>query len=170
RVQPVPMHRFIATQPFRVKTGDGAIVVTKGGAIYKLESVLGVGGLSVVYLATRYADSLRVALKVPNANAKSCEDAVRLLRREAKVLSRLDHENIVRVLDQGETLKGEPFVALDLVRAQTLDLLMVANGRALPVLRACNLVLQVADALAHAHERGVVHRDIKTANIMVRTN
>jgi serine/threonine-protein kinase len=170
RVEPAPVHRFIAAEPFRIKVGDGALVVTKGGAVYKLESILGVGGLSVVYLATRYADSLRVAFKLPRDNAKSYEDAVRLLRREAKVLSRLDHDNIVRVLDEGETLKGEPFVALDLVRAQTLDLLLVANGRKLPVLRACNIVLQVADALAHAHERGVVHRDIKPGNVMVRTN
>jgi eukaryotic-like serine/threonine-protein kinase len=164
-----PLNRFLASQPFRVETGDGATVITRGGGVYKLESVLGVGGLSVVYLATRYSDGAAVAFKVPNKSASANIDAIKLLRREARILMRLSHENIVHVVEQGETSKGEPFVAMDLVRAQTLDLLMLPNGGRLPFMRAINIILQLCDALAHAHSRGIVHRDIKPGNIMVRT-
>jgi serine/threonine protein kinase len=164
-----PLNRFLATQPFRCETGDGATIFTRGGTVYKLDGILGLGGLSVVYLATRYSDGMVVAFKVPNRKAKNTVDAVRLLKREARILSRFNHENIVRVIDQGETSNGEPFVAMDLVRAQTVDMLMVANGGKLPLVRAGNMILQVCDALGHAHDRGVIHRDIKPGNIMVRT-
>jgi serine/threonine-protein kinase len=163
------VYRGFVPQPFRRETGDGATVFTKGGTIYKLEGVLGVGGLSVVYVATRFSDKLTVALKLPNANAKSNAEAINLLRREARILNRLDHPNIVKVIEEGETTNGEPFLAMDLVRAQTLDVLMTANGGRLSIERASNICLQVCDALAHAHARGIIHRDLKPANVFVRT-
>lgn len=163
-----PFSRFVS-QPFRKETGDGGIVITRDGAIYKLEGVLGVGGLSIVYLATRYNDRVHVALKLPNNTAIQEADADELLRREAELLMRFKHPGIIQVLDCGQTTNGEPFLATELIRAQTVDLLLVANGGRLPLARAAEICLQMADALQHVHECGVVHRDIKPGNVLIRS-
>jgi serine/threonine protein kinase len=159
----------LVNQPFRKETGDGAIVITRDGGIYKLEGVLGVGGLSVVYMATRYNDHKHVALKLPNSTARMDGHADEMLQREAELLMRFDHPNIVKVLDCGLTTTGEPFLVTDLIRAQTVDLLLIANGGRLSLSRSVEICLQMADALQHAHERGVVHRDIKPGNVLIRS-
>lgn len=164
-----PFSRSLMPQPFRKETGDGAVVVTRSGSVYKLDGLLGVGGLSVVYLATRYADKSTVALKVPNLTAKQDGDALALLLRESRILSKLDHPSIIRLVEHGYTTANEPFLVTDWVRAQTLDLLLFANQRFLPLRRAAEITLKMAAALEHAHSRGVIHRDIKPENVMVST-
>ena len=114
-----------ARQSIRKEQQDNSLVIGTKGEIYRLESVLGVGGLSVVYRAVRLADRKEVALKIANLN--KAPDAAPLIAREAELLSRLNHPNIVKMLDSGTTVDGEPFFAMELLRGQTLEQQLISE-------------------------------------------
>ena len=119
--------------------------------------------MGAVYLAYDTALHRPVAIKVIDDPAKSAASHERALE-EARSASALSHPNICTVFEVGEA-QGAPFIAMEYVDGQSvLDRL---NGGPLPVDEALRYGLQAADALAHAHERGVVHRDIKAANAIV---
>lgn len=151
-------------QPCRKETGDNAVLLSSSGNIYRLETVLGVGGLSVVYRAYRYSDGKEVAIKV--SNTSKAPEAKALLFREAELMSRLAHENIVELFESGTTIDGDPFIAMEILEGQTLEQLLVTQT-ALDLNRVARICLQVAEAVQHAHENGILHRDIKPANIML---
>lgn len=151
-------------QPFRKETGDKSIVFSTSGKIYRLEGILGMGGLSVVYRAVRQCDGKMVALKI--ANLKKAPEAEELLSREAELMARFDHPNIVQVYDSGMTSDGDPFIAMELLKGQTLEQLLLSEP-ALDLARVASICLQVAEAVQHAHDNGVLHRDIKPGNIML---
>lgn len=151
-------------QPCRKETGDNSVLLSSNGNLYRLEGVLGMGGLSVVYRATRFSDGKIVALKV--ANLKKADEAGELLCREAELLARLDHLHIVKLLDSGVTMEGDPFIAMEILEGQTLEQLLLSET-ALDLPRVAKICLQVAEAVQHAHEHGVLHRDIKPGNIML---
>ncbi len=151
-------------QPCRKQTGDNSVVMSKGGNIYKLEGVLGMGGLSVVYRAVRFSDVKVVALKV--ANIEKAPEAKDLLRREAELMQNLQHKNIVRMYEAGESVDGDPFIAMELLEGQTLEQLLISETF-LDLPRVARICLDVAQAVHHAHITGIIHRDIKPSNIML---
>jgi serine/threonine-protein kinase len=133
---------------------------------YRLDAVLGSGAIGVVYRATHLRDGAAVAVKVPRPESLSGDDARRLFRREARAAARLSHPNSVRVLDVGEETDGLAYVVMDLVEGRDLFEVMTAEGPFDPA-RIAAIATQVLDALAAAHDAGVVHRDLKPENILV---
>lgn len=137
---------------------------------YQVLGHLGSGGHSVVYDARQLVTTQRVALKLlrPEALRRSRETGSQAARfeREMQVVAQLNHPNIVRLLDAGRLPGGELYLALEYVDGETLTALCQRTGGIEPR-EAKALMLQVLDAIGFAHERGVVHRDLKPHNIMV---
>lgn len=131
---------------------------------YKVTAKLGAGGMGEVYLADDTKLDRPVALKfLPSAMWNEAEAQQRLIR-EAKAASKLDHPNIVTIYGI-EEFDGRPFIAMAHVRGVTLDEYCTAKPRTTDEL--IDLAIQIADGLQHAHETGVVHRDLKPGNILV---
>jgi eukaryotic-like serine/threonine-protein kinase len=130
---------------------------------YRLADVLGTGGYGEVYRAEP-GTGRAVAIKILDASRTRDEDAVQRFQREAETARKLEHPNIVRVIDVGSS-RGRHYLVMELVRGGSLQKLLrrdqVEPGRVLGVLT------DAARALAFAHERGVIHRDVKPANILL---
>jgi pentatricopeptide repeat protein len=105
-----------------------------------------------------------VALKVLPAETLADENARARMMREARMAAKLNHPHVCTVHEVGEA-DGQVYIAMELVEGQPLDTILA--GGPLPVEQAVRLGMQVAEALAHAHERGVVHRDLKSANVVI---
>jgi tRNA A-37 threonylcarbamoyl transferase component Bud32 len=132
---------------------------------YRIEGILGAGGMSRVYAARQVSLDRRVALKVYRLTGSSPSQAIARLRREARLLARLDHENVVRCIDFGE--EGETFfLALELVDGESLKSRLDTAQR-LPVRDALAITLAVGRGLHHAHLEGIVHRDVKPGNVLL---
>ncbi|MBL8756477.1 MAG: serine/threonine protein kinase, partial [Planctomycetes bacterium] len=130
---------------------------------YRLLRELGRGGMGVVHEAWQRSLDRRVAVKVLTANMVSSPQAIARFRREASAVGRLDHPHIVEVYGFGHDA-GRHFFAMQFVDGVPLHE-VAARFRAPE--RAVAIVRQVADALAHAHSRGLVHRDVKPGNVLV---
>jgi serine/threonine-protein kinase len=131
------------------------------GDKWRLERLLGVGGVGAVYEA-RHRNGSRAAIKVLHRDlAWSALERERFLR-EAWVANRVEHPAVVRVLDDGVS-DGEPFLLMELVDGEPLDAVAERLGQA----EALDVAEQVLDALVVAHARGVIHRDIKPQNLLL---
>ena len=132
---------------------------------YRLLSELGSGGMGAVWLAERADGSLKrkVALKLPHLTW--APGLAERFAREREILASLEHPHIARLYDAGVDAQGRPFMALEYVEGQPLD--VYCRERALPVKARLRLLLQVAEAVAFAHGRLVLHRDLKPVNILV---
>jgi len=134
---------------------------------YRIVSPLGAGGMGEVFLAHDTRLERNVALKIlPRAFAADAERLGRFVR-EAKAASALNHPNILTIHEIGES-DGLRYLATELIVGETLRA-RIARG-ALPVADALEVAAQVAAALAAAHEAGIVHRDVKPENVMIRTD
>ena len=131
---------------------------------YRVLDVLGEGGMGQVWRAHDTRLERDVALKVLPAETLGDETARARLVREARLASQLNHPHICTIYEVGEA-EGQTFVAMELVEGQALSA-RLADGP-LPVDQVLRYGQQMADALAHAHSRGVVHRDLKSANIVI---
>jgi eukaryotic-like serine/threonine-protein kinase len=135
------------------------------GTRYRVEAVIGEGSQSVVYLAHREPDGYAVALKVIHRHLCGDPQISRRFEREASILRRLEGEHVVRLLDFVED-GGLLAIALERVEGVSLEALL-AERAPLDVGVAIEITLQVCAALGAAHANGIVHRDLKTANVLV---
>ena len=149
----------------REEAGDrylGAVVARK----YRVEKLLGEGGMGRVYRATQLVLEKPVVLKLLHPGLQRDARTVARFQREAKAASRLSHPNSIDVLDFGQTEDGALFIAMEFVDGRDLHQLLTDDWP-LPETRVIRIVGQVLSALADAHQAGVIHRDLKPENVMV---
>jgi len=138
------------------------------GDRYKIEAIVGQGGMSVVMKAVDMTSSAEVTIKLLNVQGNEAHNAVERFINEAKAVSMLSHPNIVSVSDV--VLEGpDMFIVMEYIKGITLKEYLDQKGR-LEWREAVHYVNQVLAALAHAHEKGVVHRDIKPENVMLQSD
>jgi eukaryotic-like serine/threonine-protein kinase len=134
---------------------------------YRLLALLGEGGMGAVYKAEHIRMGKALALKVLRGDFARQPGAVARFRAEAQIVSRLSHPNTIAVFDFGEIGDAEGFyLAMEYVPGEDLADLLAREGR-IPETRAAELGAQLLGSLAEAHDAGIVHRDVKPANVMV---
>jgi len=132
---------------------------------YRLVRKLGQGGMGVVWVAHSLVLGVDIALKLIRASAAGPGLSSRMAR-EAQAAARLAHPALVRVFDFGWTTRGDPFLVMELAQGETLATMLGREGR-VPAIRAVQLLLPLADGIRCAHEKGIVHRDIKPDNVFI---
>lgn len=135
---------------------------------YELLRPLGTGGMGHVFLALDTVLDRRVALKIPRQSGSGVSaesDFLQRFAREARAAASLKHANICSVYDAGE-IDGTAYITMDFIDGQPLSRL-TGSGQFQPLTVALRLLATIADAIGHAHARGVIHRDLKPGNIMI---
>ena len=133
---------------------------------YEVLSVLGRGGMSLVYKARHKFMDRIVAVKVLLEHLVTDVGAVQRFQQESKAASTLNHQNIVTVYDFGQTPNGQAYFVMDCLEGQSLAECIENQGR-LDVARALRIFEQICDGLEHAHQKGIIHRDLKPNNIIL---
>ena len=140
----------------------GTVVVGK----YRIESILGRGGMGIVYRANHLALQEEVALKVLRRDVSLDEETVMRFTREAQAAVKLKSEHVARIKDVGAFEDGLPYIVMEFLHGADLGAMVDTHGAmATPV--AVDLVLQACDAIVEAHSLGIVHRDVKPTNLFV---
>ena len=132
---------------------------------YQLEELIGSGGMANVYKATDLLENRLVAVKILREECRGNEDLVRRFKNESKAISVLDHPNIVKVYDVSVTDKLQ-FIVMEYIDGITLKD-YIEQEHVLRWKEALHFTVQILRALQHAHDKGIVHRDIKPQNIMI---
>jgi len=151
--------RIATTGAFEVAQVTRALV-----GRYKIEGVLGEGGMATVYLAEDEKHQRKVAVKVMRPELAATLGADRFLR-EVQIAAKLQHPHVLPLFDSGES-NGLLYYVMPLVEGETLKDRLAREGALAPD-EALRLAREIADALAYAHKRGIIHRDIKPANILL---
>jgi len=145
--------------------------VVKIGTIfagYRIEGVLGRGGMGVVYLAEQPELGRRVAIKVIAPALASDPDYLERFKRESRLAAAIEHPNAIPIYEAGVADEDMPYLVMRYVEGEDLSSLLRREGR-LDRRRAAAIVDQIAGALDEAHARGLVHRDVKPANVIVES-
>jgi serine/threonine protein kinase len=147
--------------------GNNAPELSAGQHIghYKILNLLGAGGMGEVYLAHDTSLGRKIALKLLPSDFTIDDERVRRFQQEARAASALNHPNILTIYEIGR-FDNRPFMATEFIEGRTLR--QVATGPGLSLNHALEIAVQIAGALAAAHQAGIVHRDIKPENIMLR--
>lgn len=132
---------------------------------YKIKSLLGEGGMAEVYLAEDLITRKEVAVKIIKEDTMKNPVNLTRFEREARAAASLNHQNIVRVINIG-TYEGKPYMVNELIKGQTLRNVLNVRGK-FSVLEACDIMYQLCSAVIHAHQHGVIHRDIKPQNVYI---
>jgi serine/threonine protein kinase len=132
---------------------------------YRLEALLGEGGMGLVFRAVRESDSTAVALKLLKVDLSEDDTYKRRFIHEARSAAEVTHEHLVPILDAGD-IDGRPFLAVAYIAGETLEQRVQRDG-AFSLETVLRLADEVASGLNALHERGLVHRDIKASNIMI---
>jgi eukaryotic-like serine/threonine-protein kinase len=146
--------------PLNPKPGD----VLRGK--YRIKRVLGEGGMGIVVRATHLKLDQDVALKLLKPETAENATVVERFAREAKAAARLKGEHVVRILDVEEGVGGAPFIVMEYLEGTDLDRLVRKNGALSPE-RATAYALEACEGLAEAHSLGIIHRDVKPANLFL---
>ena len=149
-----------AVSPMTVQIGE----VIRGK--YRVERIIGEGGMGVVVLATHLALERHVAIKLLNAKSSESEEAIERFTREARAAARIQSEHVGRVVDVDTLPSGSPFIVMEFLEGNDLAGEM-RNGTKLAPNAAVTFVLQACEAIAEAHAAGIVHRDLKPANLFL---
>jgi eukaryotic-like serine/threonine-protein kinase len=149
-------------EPKRIQPGD--VLAGK----YRIEKVLGEGGMGQVFEATHIDLDQRVAVKALIPRMVTQEEAVARFTREAKGLAKLNSEHVARVFDVGKVPDGPPYMVMELLEGKDVGELVDARG-ALPIEEATELALHACAGLAEVHASGIIHRDLKPSNCFVVT-
>ena len=144
------------------------LVGTRLGDRYEIVSVIGRGGMGVVYKARQEQMDKLMAIKMLHSHMVSDSEAVKRFYREAKTVSQVKHHHIVTLFDFGMSSQGQPVLVMDFLEGKSLKDILKAGP--LPFERADRIFGQTVDALASAHSLNVVHRDLKPENIVLSTN
>ena len=140
----------------------GAVIAGR----YRIDRLLGVGSFGRVYEARHLKLSRRFAVKLPSDEAAWDTKQRQRFFREAEAASRLSHPHVVGVVDVGETEGRLAYLVMDLAPGEPLDRMVARRGQ-LPRGTILRILRQMLDGLTHAHDRGLVHRDLKPGNVMV---
>jgi eukaryotic-like serine/threonine-protein kinase len=143
---------------------DPRIGTTVAGR-YLIEEVIGEGGMATVYAARHKLVDRPCAVKIMSSHFASNEVIRERFRREAKAAQRLAHPNIIEIFDQGETVDGSMYLVMERLEGETLA--DVLERGTVPLERAIPTLIQIARALARAHDLEVIHRDLKPENIFL---
>jgi outer membrane protein assembly factor BamB/predicted Ser/Thr protein kinase len=133
---------------------------------FRIIREIGHGGMGAVYEAEQISLGRHVALKVLRFGPVSDQDAVQRFTREAETVAKLHHTNIVPIFAHGSQ-HGVNYYAMQYIVGRSLDQVLRESGKPIPVKTVAEWGLQAAEALAHAHARGVVHRDVKPSNLLI---
>jgi serine/threonine-protein kinase len=157
--------RLLPATPSVAANRDDDIIGRRVGH-YRLERRIASGGMGTVYLASRADEQFtqRVALKIVKRGMDTDEILARF-RRERQTLAALEHPAIARLIDGGATEAGQPFLAMEFVEGEPID--AYCDRRRLDVVARLELFLVVCEAVSYAHQKLVVHRDLKPGNILV---
>ncbi|MFH1437617.1 MAG: protein kinase, partial [Pseudomonadota bacterium] len=136
------------------------------GDTYRINQLVGLGGMGEVYEVEHLRTHGKLALKVLNPMYSVDDQAIERFRREAQMAAGVDHESIVHVFDVDQDSSGVWFIAMELLEGQTLKEILTRE-KVLTIRRALWIADRVSKALASVHEKGIVHRDIKPANIFL---
>jgi serine/threonine-protein kinase len=149
-----------------LETTDDSLIGTTLAGKYRIDARLNEGGMGTVYRATHVLMEKTVAIKVLRPSLAADEKIVARFSREARAASRISHPNALSVTDFGEDENGIVFLVMEFLSGRTLKQLIRDEGP-LPLPRTVEILRQVGDALNAAHAQGVVHRDLKSDNIML---
>ncbi|MBX3271628.1 MAG: serine/threonine protein kinase [Sandaracinaceae bacterium] len=133
---------------------------------YQIDRVIGRGGMGMVYGGSHTWTERPVAVKLLHADLADDPTLLKRFFREAKATAKLRHPNVVEILDMGEDEDGSAFIVLELLEGRSLGALLAEEKRLEPP-RAYAILYPVMDALAAAHEMGIVHRDVKPENVFL---
>jgi serine/threonine protein kinase len=145
------------------------ILATPGAMIgdkYRVERILGKGGMGVVLAARHVELNQDVAIKVLRTSATAHEETKARFLREGRAAARLTSPHVAKVYDTGRLPSGEPYLVMEFLRGRDLKTVIEQNG-AVPLPQAVAWVLETAGALSEAHSLGIIHRDIKPANLFL---
>ena len=156
---------FCPNDGLRLVAVDTLIGQTLDGR-YRIEKVLGKGGMGVVYCATHVHIDSQFAVKVLNPDLVANQSAIERFRREAKAAGRIQHPNAIQVTDFGVTPERVVYLVMEIAHGDSLRQLLNEAG-AFDYRRAVEIMLQVCAAIEAAHQSGVIHRDLKPDNIVI---
>jgi len=173
KLAPLPLAEALVNQgvitPLQRDTVEKKLEAQREGvgelAGCRLLKKIGEGGMGAVYLAEDPARKRKVAIKVLPKKHASDAEFVQRFRREIEAATQLDHPNIVRAYTAGEE-RGHHFFVMEYCEGESLRK-RIDRLKFLPAIDACRMILQVAQGLKHAHDRGIIHRDVKPENLMV---
>ena len=137
---------------------------------YRLDAQVGTGGMSTVYRAFDTVLERQVAIKLMHREIAGDSDQLERFRREARAVAQLNHPHIVGVIDAGEQSEEDgfatPYIVFEYVEGETLKQRIRRNGR-LSIAESVAYSIEIARALGAAHERQIVHRDVKPQNVLI---
>jgi serine/threonine-protein kinase len=134
---------------------------------YRLNRLLGTGGMASVWSATNVFTDREFAIKVMHPQVASTPEAAQRFLKEAKVSARVDHPNVIEVLDVGQAEDGSLFLVMELLNGWSLDAALRRQSPTMTVAELARIMIDVGRALGAAHRSGVVHRDLKPTNIFL---